>query len=460
MNSDILFSPRSAILHSVALVCFALLNSGCNQSTETPNLPQFAREEVSVEVQRKLKTLEDRVRAEPTAANWSELGMFYWAHYANEPARECFRQSLALDPDDLARRYYLARLYEEVDWEQAAEQYAKAEALPENYAPMFVRYGDLLMQLDRPAEAKSHYEQASRLEPQSALPLIGLARAAAAEDDAVAERRFYSDAVKADPQCRQAWTGLAQSFRREGLLTEAFDAYRKASRLPVSEAGMPDKLYVRVQKMEVVSRRESMTADQLMMAGQWKEASAAFGRLIEKQPQWSRARLGLAQSYLRMGESSKAEKVLLETVKAFPNEVDAYELLAAVYESQSQWNAAEKAYGKCVELQPGRASSHFAMGLLFERRDDLAGATESYRQAVNASPQFAPAQLSLGVALMRQAKPNEGLPYIRNAVHLAPGDPLPRQFLRRAETEAKAAAARETKEGKANEDPKEGESNP
>jgi predicted Zn-dependent protease len=59
--------------------------------------------------------------------------------------------------------------------------------------PSHELYGEMLLELDRPDEARAQFERALERTPRRALSLLGLSRAAAASGDATAAERAAAD---------------------------------------------------------------------------------------------------------------------------------------------------------------------------------------------------------------------------------------------------------------------------
>ena len=64
---------------------------------------------------------------------------------------------------------------------------------PSPVKPTHEQFGELLLELDRPAEARAEFERALERAPRRALSLLGLARAAAESGDAAASKNAYRE---------------------------------------------------------------------------------------------------------------------------------------------------------------------------------------------------------------------------------------------------------------------------
>ena len=72
----------------------------------------------------------------------------------------------------------------------------KSAVTPGPLAPARELLADMLLELQRPADALREYEAALKKEPNRFRTLYGAARAASATGNATAARRYYEDLVK------------------------------------------------------------------------------------------------------------------------------------------------------------------------------------------------------------------------------------------------------------------------
>lgn len=161
-------------------------------------------------------------------------------------------------------------------------------------------------------------------------------------------------------------------------------------------------------------------ANTLALAGETEEAITAYLRAIELDPHLSRARLGLADSYLAngqagpsiqhyktflatnpdyaaarrklasayraIGDRQNALKELESLVELLPNDPKArFDLADALAQSQ-KFDAAKEAFEKVIELDANNAQAFGNLGNLYLMRKDFNEAAKHYEQSISIDP--------------------------------------------------------------------------
>ena len=85
---------------------------------------------------------------------------------------------------------------------------------PDVVKPSHEVFGEMLLELNRPAEARQHFEKALARAPRRAFSLLGLARAAALEGDAETSQRIYAE-------LRSMWAGADSDLPELRKVTDA-----------------------------------------------------------------------------------------------------------------------------------------------------------------------------------------------------------------------------------------------
>ncbi|MCI0416601.1 tetratricopeptide repeat protein [bacterium] len=152
--------------------------------------------------------------------------------------------------------------------------------------------------------------------------------------------------------------------------------------------------------------------DTLSAQQKYAEAAKAYATSTERLPD-PEVSVQLAKALNRLGETSRAEKVLRETVQRFPHYVEAAFELASFYSGQKQW---DKALGT---LNQDRPEFHNQRGLVYLTQGDAAKAVDEFLIAIRGS-EMATYWNNLGIAYQRmnRIKPAEDA-YLR-ALRLNP----------------------------------------
>ena len=90
---------------------------------------------------------------------------------------------------------------------------------PDVVKPSHEVFGEMLLELNRPAEARRHFEKALDRAPRRAFSMLGLARAAALEGDAETSQRIYAE-------LRSMWAGADSNLPELRKVTDALPEAR------------------------------------------------------------------------------------------------------------------------------------------------------------------------------------------------------------------------------------------
>lgn len=381
-----------------------------------------------------IRQLREQIELHPDAEEaWGLYGRALMAHHWYDEADACFHRAAELNDREMRWPYYRAVIAERRDLEQAAELYAQAAALAPQHAPLHQRWGEVLTRLDRLSDAVERFRHAAELAPDEPYPHVGLGRAAVIRGDFEEAEQHFSEAVRIAPDSLAAQGELARVRFRLGKTQPGPIPNRIEEGAPGESAGMPDPVLAEISEQERIALGSADEADALVAQGQLDAAAAAYQELVTNRPDLARPRLNLATIQMARGDMPRAIEMYRRVVEQFPDDALAHYALGSALERAGQLVEAMRAYKESVRLKPDYAQAHFARGLLFEQNRQFEEAVDSYRQAVESDPRLAPAQLALGVALQRHGDLQGAITHIQNAVALAPGDPVPLQYLKKAE---------------------------
>lgn len=123
---------------------------------------------------------------------------------------EALRQDILSDPRDPRPVNRLGVLYARWGlYEQAVEQFLKATELQE-YAPSLLNLGNISLVRKDPEQALSYYEAASRLNPDSADAILGMARANHEMENFATARKLHTELVTVNDDLAERFAYLGQ----------------------------------------------------------------------------------------------------------------------------------------------------------------------------------------------------------------------------------------------------------
>jgi tetratricopeptide (TPR) repeat protein len=134
----------------------------------------------------------------------------------------------------------------------------------------------------------------------------------------------------------------------------------------------------------------------------------------------------VALDYILLDDSADADKWLTRAVEWNPNDADAWYNLGRTKYTENRFEEAIQAFEKCLKLDSKNIKAEYNLGLSYYglgRSDDALGA---YKTAIewqaNVPQQDPEPYIDLGTLYLEQSRPNDALPYLRQATEIAPED--------------------------------------
>ncbi len=312
-------------------------------------------------------------------------------------AIETLEHSVAAAPHFWAARTDLARAYRAGGRLQAArEESQRAVAAAPALAPAWLAYGDLLVDLEKYAEARVAYERARQCDPYARR--IEEATAALLAEDRKTAELIFRDILKADASHVGAVCGLAAVSLVAGRAADALrllhHALRQSAHLPLAWRGLCQALVDlgRLPEAETAVRRllkiEPENPKNWVLLGnactrmmRQPEALAAFEEAARLNPGEIRLRLSIGHLHKTLGNRRECEQAYRACLAYDPKFGEAYWSLADLktYVFSAGEIAAMQALlqGEAGE-DTDQAQLHFALGRAFEQRNNYAAAFQHY----------------------------------------------------------------------------------
>jgi predicted CXXCH cytochrome family protein len=235
------------------------------------------------------------------------------------------------------------------------------------------------------ASAIRSFEEASRLEPDSAPRLIQWGDALMqARQWTLAETKLRR-ATELAPGDPRAWGRLGWDLWQQDKATEAKAAIGKALALDPEIADVHNNLGLI-----------------LWGTGDRAQAEKEFREALRIQPGVAEWRLNFGRTLATLGRADEALFQMKQGVTFKPDYVDARVDYARLLTDTNQPRQAELQAEAAVEADPKRADAHELLGTLLAGRGNLDGAVRELQAAVQLQPAFARAQFELGALLARR----------------------------------------------------------
>jgi tetratricopeptide (TPR) repeat protein len=351
------------------------------------------------------------------------LGSAYAGLGDEERAINCWRQALALHPDEAAVRYRLGRIYlERGDFQAAQQEFEVLLARDEHNLAAHYQMG-LLLAGRNPQQATEHLTKAAGGSENDVAPdaedmLAALkevereenkARGAALlgvaylerEEPSLARRQFEM-AIQLNPDYAEAYAYLGHIQGQLGQYETGWDNLEKAVALE------PDSVlahyflgvYYRSLGMWKAARTRFWIAVNLDpynaalcvdLAQAYLEehdhvaAEGWFRAAVQREPEDARFQLILAQFYVDHVYKVEEEGIAaaLKAVELDAESAMAHDVLGWAYYLTGHWSEARTHLQRALALEPDLARAHHHLGAFYAARGDVEDAQREYQRAID-----------------------------------------------------------------------------
>lgn len=240
--------------------------------------------------------------------------------------------------------------------------------------------GQILLGLDRPAEALECFDESFFVDPEFGLTILGKAMVFDRTGKYTEAIQWYSDAVKhpsvafeslkglaraynklgdfenslkfaasansADPNDREAWSLMTLAFEGMGNITQQIECYADFTERHGAHA-------------DVLTNWGRALAD----TGELESAALKFNSAIEADPGCSNAWLNLADLFYSCGLYQDAITAYDAALRIDPVNANAWFCLGNAAGQLGAWEAAMAAYSQTLRLQPGHEPASHNLGI-------------------------------------------------------------------------------------------------
>lgn len=249
------------------------------------------------------------------------------------------------------------------------------------------QFGVLLSETGDAPKAVEQFRKVLALLPYRPWPHIALAQALAKSDESEAQAQ-YQEALRLDPDSRNAHLGLAALLSQEGKTTQALIHYQAVlSGNPQDAKALVGAGYV------------------WFTQGKNAEATEAYEEALRSNSSLAEAHYRLGELLLRQGSTEKAVSQLKEAVQMEFAYADAHVKLGEAYESESEWELALEQYLNAAAVDPSQLQRYYAM----------------VADLLNRLGRHGAAEMALGDAFSEQSNWNEAAAHYAEAVKTNPG---------------------------------------
>jgi Tfp pilus assembly protein PilF len=204
------------------------------------------------------------------------------------------------------------------------------------------------------------------------------AREAINRNDWESAEKLLRQAVKVDPQNREAWQMLVMVLVRQNRWTEA------------------ESLAAKIRDREAKADALLMLADIAYTQRNWDKAKQIYQQVIKLDPDNAAALNNYGYMLAELGEQlDEAEKMIRKALKIRPNEPAFLDSLGWVYFQRGNYREALKWVEKAVKGQPKDAELRYHLGMIYWKLGDREKALRELREALKINPRHPEANEAL-----------------------------------------------------------------
>ncbi len=144
------------------------------------------------------------------------------------------------------------------------------------------------------------------------------------------------------------------------------------------------------------------------------------------------------RSLAMLGRTTEARVVFSDTVREYPEDVDAWRDLATVTLELGDLARAQSASERLIALASDDASGYTLRGMVAAEKGEYEEAVRWHRLACDRAPKDAPAKVALGMSLWHSGKHDEGRSILREALAIDPASALATEALAAVDAEGGA----------------------
>jgi tetratricopeptide (TPR) repeat protein len=259
------------------------------------------------------------------------------------PAIERLERAVAAAPAFARARVDLARAYREDGRLDAARQELR-RVLKEapSLDAAWIAYGDVLVDLEKYADAKFAFEQARLLDPQR--QRIEEATASFVAGDGQSAEGVFRDILKSDASHVASLCGLAAISLGAGNTRDSErllrHALKQTAHSPLARRGL---------------------SHTLLAAGRLPEAETSTRALLKLEPENPQNWVALGSVYTRLLRQADALAAYEEAARLNPTEVRLRLSIGHIHKTLGRREDCEKAYLECLRIDPGCGEAYWSL---------------------------------------------------------------------------------------------------
>lgn len=263
--------------------------------------------------------------------------------------------------------------------------------------------GNVLLRLNRPAEAVVQYEQALSLIGPDATTYNNMGNAYYAVGQYERAKELYLQAIQLKRDFIDAYRNLAGTYQSLGQLDKAVSQMQALVVLKPQDA------------------RNWLYLGQLYHKdGQWQQAYSAFQKALKYDADLVEAVVGLGNLYLERKDYSSALDLFGQAVSTQSNSVDAWFGQALTLHYLNRTDEEIRAYQQVLAIEPAQTGALQNLGNAYLKQKKAELAVSCYLRAIQLEPGNVDVQYNLGVAYATLKQYDKAIEAYKKALLLNP----------------------------------------
>ena len=390
--------------------------AACGCSAPPADAPRQLREVKAPDISKMTPAVQEQMRARfetltsktqshapdgELATAYGAVGELLLAGRYLDSAEPALLNAHDLAPKDPAWPYYAAQLYRlRGELENAAASFREVVALQPDSVPARVWLASVYIDLGRYDEAQPLLDAVLQKEPQSTAALFHLGRVALARRDFPRAVSLLEAAARSDPSAAAVHYPLAMAYRGAGRLADA-DAQLRRRDQRNTEIAPSDPLMDRLDALLEGPQAFEVRGTEALNRGEWSNAIESFRRGVGVAPDNPLLRHRLATALFMAGQFDEAERQFADLARRSPEYAPAQYSLGVLLESRGHDAEAMDRYAVAVKGQPTYVQARMRLAGVLRRSGHAGEALAQYDEVLTIDPRMADAAIEGAVTLVR-----------------------------------------------------------
>lgn len=337
-------------------------------------------------------------------AAYKKQGNEFLAKGLLEEAAECYRQSIAINPDYADGYLNLGFVLKaQNNNEEAAQNLQRALSINPKLEDAYFILGGIAQERNDLAGAIENYKKIIEINPGFELVYHDLYNVLIQSGQVQYARKVIEQAISINPDSAEFNFYMGNLHTQEKDLVQAIAYYQKA-------------LSIRPEYTDALRELGNAFKDQ----GNLEGAQTYYDKALAINPDEAVTHNNMGALFQERGDLDKAEASYRKALALIPDFFEAYNNLGSVLNTQGRLDEALAAFNQAHLMNPGSAEVHNNLGTILRNQNKYAEAEAAYRQAIKLNPELCDVCNNLGVVLVAQKRRGEAIEAFRHALKIKP----------------------------------------